>query len=123
MLSIPPVPLPTFVPGRSTILGSSVVFVLASLFLLIEFICIFRKADAMVINVFGALESVGWILGFALLLDWQVSFLFPAVGVSRRALAGCAGRYENKVVIVTGGARGIGESATRARARARAGRG
>ena len=50
-----------------------------------------------------------------------------ALGLSEaevsRALAGCAGRYENKVVIVTGGARGIGESATRARARARAGRG
>ena len=50
-----------------------------------------------------------------------------ALGLSEaevsRALAGCAGRYENKVVIVTGGARGIGESATRARARPRAGRG
>jgi len=78
-----------YVPGRTVILASSIVFVIASLLLLIEFVLIQQAADATTINVFGALEGIGWVAGFALLLDWQVSYLFPLVGVSRRALLGC----------------------------------
>jgi hypothetical protein len=85
-----PVPPPDpYVPGRTVILASSIVFVIASLLLLIEFVLIQQAADATTINVFGALEGIGWVAGFALLLDWQVSYLFPLVGVSRRALLGC----------------------------------
>jgi hypothetical protein len=89
----PPPPLPpaapSYVPGRSLVLASSIVFVLASLLLLTEFVCIAAGSSAALINTFGAAEGVGWAVGFALLLDWQVEFLFPAIGVSRRALAGC----------------------------------
>jgi len=85
----PPAPPPDpYVPGRTVILTSSCVFVLASVLLLIEFILINASADATLINVFGALEGVGWVAGFALLIDWQVSYLFPLIGVSRRALLG-----------------------------------
>ena len=36
----------------------------------------------------GVLEAVGWFVGFALLIDWFVSYIFPVAGVNRRALAG-----------------------------------
>lgn len=84
----PQAPTSSYVPGRSTILASSVVFIAAALFLLVEFVCILCGSEALIINILGMLEGAGWLVGFALLIEWQVSHLFPTIGYSRRALAG-----------------------------------
>ena len=76
-------PPPEYVPGRSVILASSIVFVVASVLLLIEFVLIMHVADPTSINIFGALEGVGWVLGFALLLDWQVSAFLTIIGLPK----------------------------------------
>ena len=99
------------IPGNSTVLAASWVFICASVFLLVEFIALYHGpyqelyykctgADALpsggckraawasdnTINVLGALEGVGWFIGFALLIDWIVFHTFPVWGASRRAL-------------------------------------
>jgi len=81
------------IPGRVKVLASSWVFIVASIFLLAEFILIHHAdpsipAVASLIDWFGLLEGIGWILGFSLLIDWIVFSTFPVWGFSRRALLG-----------------------------------
>ena len=65
------------IPGRTKILASSVVFVFASIFLLLEFTSIHygwpaAQDDLRTWNMYGVLEGVGWVVGFVLLIDWIV---------------------------------------------------
>ena len=89
------------IPGRSLILTSSVVFVAASLFLILEFIALYagpnqrfydqppaRWATDNLINISGAISCVLWLVGFVLLIDWIVFSTFKVWGASRRALGG-----------------------------------
>jgi len=90
------------IPGRSMILASSVVFVFASVFLLLEFIFIYAgpaqflyygkgRADWAtndLINAMGLISCSLWFLGFVLLIEWIVFYTFPIWGPNRRALAG-----------------------------------
>jgi len=76
------------VPGRTTILVSSWVFIFASIFLLAEFLAINKKVSPNACNWLGTISDAGWFLGFALLVDWLVFHIFPAYGASRRALTG-----------------------------------
>lgn len=79
------------IPGRPTILISSLVFDVASVALLLEFVGLALpegtwSLDA--INWLGGISCVGWFVGFALLIDWLVFHTFPVWGPSRRALTG-----------------------------------
>ena len=101
------------IPGRTTSLASSWVFIAASVVLLIEFIALnagpyqalYYTCGELspgvdkpcepaswvtndLINALGAIEAVLWFVGFALLIDWLVFYTFPIWGASRRALAG-----------------------------------
>ena len=77
------------IPGRRTILLSSLVFCLASILLLLEFVGLTLHAWSVdTINAIGAASCVCWFIGFALLIDWIVFSTFPAWGPSRRALGG-----------------------------------
>jgi len=82
-------------PGRDTILWSSIVFCVASVLLLLQFTTLqydwpFVKSSswATEVDVLGAASCVGWFIGFALLIDWIVFSTFPVWGPSRRALIG-----------------------------------
>lgn len=84
------------VPGRSTILLSSLVFCVASVLLLFEFLAIHCTAyasncswvSATLIDWSGGLSCIGWFVGFVMLIDWIVFHTFAAWGPSRRALSG-----------------------------------
>ena len=76
------------VPGRATVLASSWIFIIASIFLLIEFLGIHHKWHASICSWLGTVSDVFLFAGFALLIDWLVFHIFPAFGGSRRALTG-----------------------------------
>jgi len=75
------------VPGRSVVLASSAVFILASALLLAEFIAIYVGAFS-IVNYLGAASCVGWVAGFTLLINWIVFSTFPVWGFDKRALTG-----------------------------------
>jgi len=81
------------IPGRNEVLLSSLVFVVASLLLLLEFTSIGygwpdSTANTKGWNWLGVWSCVGWFVGFALLIDWIVFSTFPVWGFDRQALAG-----------------------------------
>jgi len=87
------------VPGRTKILVSSVIFCVASVLLLLQFLALhcatYASADSCakwasghLIDWSGAISCVGWFAGFAMLIDWIVFDTFSAWGPSRRALIG-----------------------------------
>lgn len=81
------------VPGRAKILASSVVFIVASIVLLAELICLpgtgyIKTPSFDFLNWCGVVQGLGWFLGFALLIDWIVFDTYPVWGPSRRALVG-----------------------------------
>lgn len=78
------------IPGRMTILISSLVFDVASVALLLEFVGLALKPTwpVAVVNWLGGISCIGWFVGFALLIDWLVFHTFPVWGPSRRALTG-----------------------------------
>ena len=85
-------------PGRNTVLWSSIVFTAASILLLLQFTTLhynwpfgggpISSAWAHEVDVLGALSCIGWFVGFSLLIDWIVFDTFPVWGASRRALIG-----------------------------------
>jgi len=93
---------PAGVPGRGTIIVSSVLFIIAALTLWLEFIVLYLGPAQMIyygnepapwamgnlVNILGAISCVGWVIGFWVLIDWMVVYTFPAWGVSRRGLLG-----------------------------------
>jgi len=97
---------PPTIPGQATILASSWVFTLSSVFLFLEFLFLYEGpaqglyynstgtatsaswVTTPLINWCGAISCVGWFVGFALLIDWIVFHTFPVFGPSRRALTG-----------------------------------
>lgn len=83
------------IPGRGKILASSLVFVVASIVLLFELICLkaagtgyFEPPTPDFLNGMGITQGLLWFLGFAILIDWLVFDTFPVWGASRRALLG-----------------------------------
>jgi len=88
-----PSPMSSPIPGRNEVLLSSLVFVAASLLLLLEFTSIgygwpVASSSVRAWNWLGALSCVGWFVGFGLLIDWIVFSTFPAWGFDRQALLG-----------------------------------
>lgn len=92
-------PAPPAVPGRTKILVSSVIFCVASVLLLLQFLALHctsytsaASCDKWVtgdlIDWSGAFSCIGWFAGFAVLIDWIVFDTFSAWGPSRRALIG-----------------------------------
>jgi hypothetical protein len=92
-------PAPPAVPGRTKILVSSVIFCVASVLLLLQFLALHCTSYASaascdkwvtgdLIDWSGAFSCIGWFAGFAVLIDWIVFDTFSAWGPSRRALIG-----------------------------------
>ena len=91
-------PPPPAVPGREKQLLSAIIFDISSILLLLEFLALHctaysnqsqcKWATPDFINWTGALEGVGWVVGFVLLIDWLVFDTFSVWGPSRRGLAG-----------------------------------
>lgn len=75
------------IPGRSVVLASSVTFIVASLLLVAEFAAIYCGAFS-IVNYLGAASSVGWVVGFVLLINWIVFSTFSVWGFDKRALTG-----------------------------------
>jgi hypothetical protein len=89
-------------PGQTQMVILSIVFVLASVFLFLQFLLIYHAgvgspiavgslwwdgcpADCPPsashwINSLGVLNCIGWVVGFAMLLDWNVNSLSPPHG-------------------------------------------
>ena len=75
------------VPGRKVVLASSVTFIIASLFLMAEFIAI-KCGVFSIVNYLGAASCVSWVTGFVMLINWIVFSTFPVWGFDKRALTG-----------------------------------
>ena len=75
------------VPGRSTVLASSISFIIASTLLLAEFVAI-AMGKFSIVNYLGAASCVGWVVGFVMLINWIVFSTFPVWGFDKRALTG-----------------------------------
>lgn len=83
----------SLVPGRNKILASSVVFIVASIVLLMELICLpgtgyIKTPSFDFLNWCGVIQGLLWFIGFAILIDWIVFDTYPVWGPSRRALVG-----------------------------------
>ena len=77
------------IPGRRTVLLSSVVLCLASTLLLLQFVVAgFHVCSLEIVNGLGASSCVCWFVGFSLLIEWLVFHSFASQGPSRRALVG-----------------------------------
>ena len=77
------------IPGRRTVLLSSVVLCLASTLLLLQFVAArLHVCSLEIVNGLGASSCVCWFVGFSLLIEWLVFHSFASQGPSRRALVG-----------------------------------
>ena len=76
------------VPGRTKVLSASLIFCVASIFLLFDGLILnkYVVSSPMAMNWCGILQGVCWFAGFAILIDWIVFDTFEAWGKSRRAL-------------------------------------
>lgn len=78
------------IPGRATVLASSIFFDIASVLLIFDFLTFHKyiTATTKTNDTLGIGQGIGWFLGFVLLIDWIVFDTFPVYGPSRRALVG-----------------------------------
>ena len=78
------------IPGKQKIVASSIIFVVASVLLLWQFLLLHGvvSGSGAAIDWSGGLSCVCWFAGFSLLIDWIVFDTFPAWGASRRPLIG-----------------------------------
>ena len=76
------------IPGRRTVLLSSVVLCLASTLLLVQFVAGLHVCSLEIVNGLGASSCVCWFVSFSLLIEWLVFHSFASQGPSRRALVG-----------------------------------
>ena len=78
------------IPGKRKILASSIIFILASVLLVWQFLMLHGvvSGSGAAIDWSGGVSCICWFAGFTLLIDWIVFDTFPAWGASRRPLIG-----------------------------------
>ena len=83
-------PMAADVPGRQKVLAASLIFCVASIFLLFDGLILNKYviSTPTAMNWCGVMQGLCWFIGFAVLIDWIVFDTFDEWGKSRRALIG-----------------------------------